>query len=129
MSSSSSLAERLRSVADKSTLVLTHRGRKTGRPYEVTIWFVVDGDRMYLPTANRKRQWPRNIQARPAVAMQIGGEKFTGRAAIIKDDAQRQHVTELLKRKYVMARAMLLLAGLFPSLAERSGQFLITLDS
>src|SRR5271167_4426359 len=32
---------RLRRVAGRQTLTLTHYGRKSGKPYEVTIWFVL----------------------------------------------------------------------------------------
>ncbi len=34
--------ERLRKAGDRQTLQLTHYGRKSGRPYEVTIWYLVD---------------------------------------------------------------------------------------
>ena len=37
------LAHRLTPVASASTLQLTHYGRKSGKPYEVTIWFMVEG--------------------------------------------------------------------------------------
>jgi hypothetical protein len=40
--------ERLNKVAAKQTVKLTHYGRKSGKPHEVTIWFVVDGDQVYL---------------------------------------------------------------------------------
>jgi hypothetical protein len=40
----SAVAERLARVGRKSTGRLTHYGRKSGRPYEVTIWFLVDGE-------------------------------------------------------------------------------------
>ena len=33
---------------------------KTGKPHEVTIWFVLDGDRLYIGTANVKRQRVQN---------------------------------------------------------------------
>ena len=61
------LVDRLAAIASRSTCRLTHRGRKTGRPYQVTIWFVVDGDTVYLATANATRQWVRNVRATPAV--------------------------------------------------------------
>ena len=48
---------RLSWVAGKQTTRLTHYGRKTGKSYEVTIWFVLDDDRLYIGTANAKRQW------------------------------------------------------------------------
>ena len=43
---------RLTKVAGKKTTIQTHYGRKTGKPYEVTIWFVLDGERLYMGTAN-----------------------------------------------------------------------------
>ena len=46
---------RLKKVAGKQTTKLTHFGRKTGNPHEVTIWFVLDGDRLYIATANANR--------------------------------------------------------------------------
>ena len=37
--------ERLQRAGDRQTLSLTHYGRKSGRPYEVTIWYLVDDGR------------------------------------------------------------------------------------
>jgi len=53
---------RLMRVAGKQTTRLTHYGRKTGKPHELTIWFVLDRDRLYIGTANVKRQWVRHVQ-------------------------------------------------------------------
>jgi hypothetical protein len=50
------VADRLAAVADRSTLRLTHHGRRSGTPYAVTIWFMVERDTVYLVTANRARQ-------------------------------------------------------------------------
>jgi hypothetical protein len=44
---------RLKRVAGKQTTTLTHYGRKTGKPHEVTIWFVLDGDKLFIGTATR----------------------------------------------------------------------------
>jgi len=52
---------RLRRVDERRTTRMTHYGRKTGKPHEVTIWFVLDGDRLYIGTANVNRQWVRNV--------------------------------------------------------------------
>jgi len=52
---------KLKRVARKHTLKLTHYGRKTGKPYEVTIWFVTSGDKIYLTTGNVNRQWVQNV--------------------------------------------------------------------
>ena len=52
---------RLKRVAGKQTITLTHYGRKTGKPHEVTIWFVLNGDKLFIGTANVSRQWIRNV--------------------------------------------------------------------
>lgn len=36
---------RLKAVAGRQTLTLTHYGRTSGKPYDVTIWFAVAGDK------------------------------------------------------------------------------------
>ena len=62
---------RLKAVAGRQTLTLTHYGRKSGKPYEVTIWFVLEGDKVYLGTANANRQWVRNVQKTPKIRLSI----------------------------------------------------------
>src|SRR5260370_27825322 len=69
---------RLRQVAGKQTTRLTHYGRKTGKPHEVTIWFVLDGDRLYTGAANVNRQWVQNVQKTPHVKLSIAGENVEG---------------------------------------------------
>ena len=66
--------ERLRKAGDRQTLRLTHYGRKSGRPYEVTIWYLVDNDGLYLISANAARSWVRNVKARPAISFRVGDE-------------------------------------------------------
>lgn len=95
-----SLRERLTGVADRSVLRLTHYGRKTGAPYEVTTWFAVDGDTVYLPTTDRGRQWPRNVRHTPRVSLQIGSQQFDGSVRAVTDDAEKHRVYGLLRDKY-----------------------------
>src|SRR5215472_16258499 len=76
---------RLRRVAEKQTTRLTHSGRKTGKPHEVTIWFVLDGDRLYVGTANVNRQCVRNVQKTPKIKLSMGGESFNGTARFLTD--------------------------------------------
>jgi deazaflavin-dependent oxidoreductase (nitroreductase family) len=105
------LRDRLARVARASRCRLTHVGRKTGRRHEVTIWFLVDGDLVYLVTADRRRHWVRNVLARPGVELRMGGETFHGAAEPATDAGEIARVTELLKRKYWLARPYLWLKG------------------
>jgi deazaflavin-dependent oxidoreductase (nitroreductase family) len=108
--------ERLRRAGDRQTLRLTHYGRKSGRPYEVVIWYLVDGDKLYLVTANANRNWVRNVKSRPAVSMRVGNELFNGDVREITDPQEREKVRSLVDRKYWYAIPIFRLGGLLSSL-------------
>jgi len=101
---------------------LTHYGRKTGKLHEVTIWFVLDRDRLYLGTANVNRQWVRNVQKTPQVKLSIGGENFEGNARFLTDRAEHERAMAAIRRKYWMFRPIMEKFGR-PSFAhsQRSG--------
>ena len=110
--------ERLRKAGDRQTLKLTHYGRKSGRPYDVTIWYLVDSenDRLYLVSANADRNWVRNVKARPAISLRVGNEVFNGDVRTITDKQERDKVSRLTERKYWYIVPML-----------RLGQFLMSM--
>ena len=99
--------ERLSKVADRQTLQLTHYGRKSGKPYDVTIWYVVDRDRMYLASANANRNWVRNVKVRQGVSFKIGDQVFNGDVRTITDQQEREMVNGLVERKYWYAMPIL----------------------
>jgi hypothetical protein len=88
----------------------------------VTIWFLPDGNRVYLTTMNMDRHWTRNVQANPAVTLTIGGARFTGIAQQVTDAAEMARVVELLKKKYWLARPYLWLKK------RPAGAFRVALD-
>ncbi len=88
--------ERLNKVATKQTVDLTHYGRKSGKPYEVKIAFVVDGDRVYIGTQNVNRQWVRNVQKTPKVRLSIGSETFEGEARFLTDRAEHERAQAII---------------------------------
>ncbi len=92
--------ERLSRLENRQTLCLTHYGRKTKRPYEVTIWYLVDKGRLYLVTSNADRNWVRNVKARPAVSLRVGNEIFNGDVREVIDQQEREHVRGLVDSKY-----------------------------
>jgi deazaflavin-dependent oxidoreductase (nitroreductase family) len=102
--------ERLLRVGDRQTLRLTHYGRKSGRPYEVTIWYLVDDGRLYLVSANAARSWVRNVKVRPAISLRVGDEVFNGNVRGITDTQERDKVNGLVMRKYWYIAPMLRLA-------------------
>ena len=112
----SKLAERLRQVSRRQTLRLTHYGRKTGKPYQVTIWFIVEGEKVWLATANKNRQWVKNVQKTPHVILKIGEETFEGEARFLTDPRERDGVLAMVRRKYWMFLPFMALGALLYAL-------------
>jgi deazaflavin-dependent oxidoreductase (nitroreductase family) len=126
----SNLTERLQRVANTQTLRLTHYGRKSAKPYEVTIWYIVDGDKILLPTANIGRQWVRNVRKTPHVTMNIGGEMFSGEARFLDAAAERDRVFGYVRGKYWMFLPMIALGQILTSIGivkDNTGAFEVTL--
>lgn len=66
------------------TLLLTTRGRRSGRLHRTALIYGRDGDR-YLVVASKGGAaahplWHRNLTADPEVQVQVGAERFTARA-------------------------------------------------
>ena len=76
---------RLKRLARKSTLILTYYGRKSGKPYEVKIWFVVEGGKVFIGTANVEHQWVKNVQKNPRIKLSVGSEKFDAEARFLRN--------------------------------------------
>ena len=126
----SDVITRLRRVAAKHTLLLTHYGRKSGKPYDVTIWFVVDGEKVYIGTANVSRQWVRNVQKTPQVKLSIGVEMFDGTARFLADHAEHERAMAAIRRKYWMYRPFIALGQILTAIGvmrNKTGSFEVTL--
>lgn len=103
MPTKGSVAQRLAVVQGRGTLRLTTRGRKTGRPHTVTIWFLVDGATVYLVTMSLRRDWPRNLLQNGYAELDIDASVFGGHATPVKDAKRLERVRELLNQKYWVA--------------------------
>jgi deazaflavin-dependent oxidoreductase (nitroreductase family) len=91
----------LEALKERSTCRITTRGRKSGRPHTVTIWFVVgDGGAIHLGTLKLGRDWPKNVAANPAVVIEIDGLRLRGDARRLTDDASVRDVASRIARKY-----------------------------
>jgi deazaflavin-dependent oxidoreductase (nitroreductase family) len=80
---------------------LTTQGRKTGKPYDVTIWVVTDGTRLYIRSGQGLvRQWPQNLVARGEGVLHLGKMKLKVRPRLIADPAEARATSTLYTRKY-----------------------------
>ena len=126
----SNVLTRLKRVAARQTVTLPHYGRKSGKPYDVTIWFVVDGDKVYIGTANVNRQWVRKVQKTPQVKLSIGVETFGGTARFLTDRAEHERAMASIRRKYWMFWPLIALGQALAAIGvmrDRTGAFEVTL--
>jgi deazaflavin-dependent oxidoreductase (nitroreductase family) len=93
--------KKLETLRHRATCRITTRGRKTGQPHAVTIWFVVgDENRVYLGTLRMGRDWPKNVAADPEVLLDIADLRLRGHARLVSDETQRARVESALATKY-----------------------------
>ena len=121
---------RMKRVAGKQTTNLTHYGRKSGKPHEVTIWFVLDGDKLFIGSANVNRQWVRNVQRTPEVKLSMGGESFNGTARFLTDRTEHLRAMAAIRRKYWMFRPIIELGRVLTAtglMRDHTGSFGVTL--
>lgn len=94
-------------MADQSAepcLYLTTIGRRTGRPHQIEIWFVVHDGCWYLVSELRERaDWVQNIQHNPAVTIRVGDRAWDGMGRVVDAAAEPQRATAvraLMDAKY-----------------------------
>jgi deazaflavin-dependent oxidoreductase (nitroreductase family) len=84
-------------------LYLTTRGRSSGLPREIEIWFTHRDGRFYLIAEYSTSQWIRNLQANPEAQVRVAGENFTIRARIVSPETEsdlHDAVADLSRQKY-----------------------------
>lgn len=91
--------------ASEPFLYLTTRGRRSGRPHRIEIWFAAHEGRLYLLAGGRERaDWVRNLQANPRVTVELGTETHAGVAHVLAPGTpEDRRARELLLAKYADA--------------------------
>jgi len=84
--------------ADKTTMLLTTRGRKSGQIRRFPIGYFRVGGEVYVISAWAKgANWYKNLQAHPEeVSLQIGWRSFPARAEVLTDPGEIKLVIERL---------------------------------
>jgi deazaflavin-dependent oxidoreductase (nitroreductase family) len=80
---------------------LTVTGRKSGREITNPVWFVQEGDRLYLLAVNGSdSDWFKNVLKDPTIRLAAGGSQVTARAKPITDPAAVGQVVGKFRAKY-----------------------------
>jgi len=76
-------------------------GRKSGKTISIPVWFVLEGEKLYLlPVQGSDAQWYKNVIKNPQIRIDARGVEEELRAVPITDANPVQTVVEKFREKY-----------------------------
>lgn len=76
-------------------------GRKSGRAITIPVWFVLEGETVYLlPVQGSDTQWYKNVLKNPSIRIEAHGAEAKLKAMSITDAAGVSSVVEKFRAKY-----------------------------
>lgn len=80
---------------------VTTKGRRTGRPHTIEIWFGASGRTLYLLSGGGVRSdWVRNLRAEPQATVRVGDRTWEATARPVTDQDEDALARRLLAAKY-----------------------------
>jgi deazaflavin-dependent oxidoreductase (nitroreductase family) len=90
-------------LAPESYLYMTTRGRKSGQPREIEIWFTERAGRFYVIAEHSTSNWVQNVRAESRVQVRVGVRQFAAQARILPPETDPELVRtiqNLSREKY-----------------------------
>lgn len=88
-------------VSTEAFCYLTTRGRVTGDPHEIEIWFALRDSTVYLLAGGgRTADWVKNILAAPEVKVRVGSLEMSGHGRLVEDADEEAWARSALLDKY-----------------------------
>jgi deazaflavin-dependent oxidoreductase (nitroreductase family) len=75
----------LHGILSRSTMLITVKGKKSGKAYTTPVNYLRQGDVLYT-LSSRDRSWWRNLRGGAAVTLFLQGKEVTGKGTVIEDD-------------------------------------------
>jgi deazaflavin-dependent oxidoreductase (nitroreductase family) len=93
--------DELLAAADDDFCYLTTRGRVSGRPHKIEIWFALEGRTMYLLSGGGEgSDWVRNLRAEPAVTVRLRDTTYAATARVVEDGDESERGRRLVFDKF-----------------------------
>lgn len=90
-----------RALDSTREIQLTVTGRSSGRQVSLPVWFVTEGDRLYLvPVQGSDTNWYKNVLKDPTVRLAAGSAQLAAPAAPITDPARVAEIVDKFRAKY-----------------------------
>ena len=98
MAAKNGLKERL---ARYRQITISVTGRKSGKTIYIPVWFVLEGDKLYLvPVNGSDTQWFRNVLKNPRMRVSARDEQAEFRAKSLTDPKAVAAIVEKFREKY-----------------------------
>jgi deazaflavin-dependent oxidoreductase (nitroreductase family) len=76
-------------------------GRKSGQTISIPVWFVLEGERLYLlPVQGSGTQWYKNVRHNPSIRINVRGTEVELLAVPITEAKAVKSVVEKFREKY-----------------------------
>ena len=92
--------------AETGEVVVLHTTGADGAGHATRLWIVDDADGAWLRAGHDGSSWFRDLEARPDVQVERGGETLAVRAVPSRDPADRARINALTATKYGWAETL-----------------------
>lgn len=76
-------------------VILSTKGRKTGKRHSVMLRAVKYNDKIYFSRHKPDGDWFKNAIVNPDVIIEYNNSKYTGKASLVKDEKLEQKISQL----------------------------------
>jgi len=88
-------------LSRSSEVTISVTGRKSGRTISIPVWFVLEGDKLYLlPVKGSDTQWYKNVLKKPSMRIEAGDAEAEFKVVPVTDPKQVSSVVEKFRAKY-----------------------------
>lgn len=88
-------------VMRRRMVMLTTRGRRSGRPRTTALNYALDDGTVYVMSGFGRTDWIRNIEADPHVEVALGREHWRGDAHLVTDPEERRRAMRAARAQAV----------------------------
>ena len=89
-------------IASLDFCYLTTKGRRSGGPHTIEIWFALQGDTVYLLAGGGDgSDWVRNLRADPTVGLRLGDVDLICKGRVVDDPQEDALARRIVLEKYV----------------------------
>jgi hypothetical protein len=97
--------------AESGEVIVLHTTGADGAGHTTRLWIVDDTDGAWLRAGHDGLPWFRDLEARPDVAIERGGETLAVRAVLSRDPADHARINALTATKYGWRESLYVMVG------------------